>query len=470
MTKNSDHFLSKFLHPASVAIVGASNNPWRINYHLVGNLINLGYKGKIYPVNPKQKEIAGLKTYPRVRQIPASVDLAVIGVSQAATVEVLKECAEKGIKRVTIIAGGFSETGASGKKLQAQMARILADNGMRAIGPNALSPINVSANFCISFHPIKHLKQGGLSLIFQSGLYEPRLDWLLSDFNYHFSKLIDLGNKMDINEVDALSYLVQDPQTQVIGIHLESIAGDGREFLRHLQRASAQGKRVVVLKSGRTVAGARAAASHTGALVRGNDRVFAGAMKQCGVLRAHSLQDFFDLTRALECFGSLSLKGNRILLGALPGGEGVVVTDLCERVGLRLADVSNQTYEKLKSIFPPWDIPVNPWDLGLTLQFNNPGQVYQTLFESAHEDPNIDGLALQLHSTMLLLPKDKWGAFVKAAQISKPVALWLAGVESGRHENLKWLEEKGVPVFSSPEKAIAALSALYRTSRRAEFG
>lgn len=466
MTENNDHFLSKFLQPASVAIVGASNNRWRINYHLVGNLINLGYKGKIYPVNPKEKEIAGLKAYPSVRQLPESVDLAVIGVSQARTVKVLQACAAKGIKRVTIIAGGFSETGANGNKIQEQMARILSDNGMRAIGPNALSPINVSTNFCVSFHPIKHIQPGGLSLIFQSGLYEPRFPWLLADFNYHFSKLIDLGNKMDINEVDALSYLVQDPETQVIGIHTESIAGDGREFLRHLQRASAQGKRVVVLKSGRTVAGARAAASHTGALVRGNDRVFAGAMAQCGVLRAHSLEDFFDLTRALERFGSLSLKGNRILLGALPGGEGVVVTDLCERVGLRLADVSNQTYAKLKSIFPPWDIPVNPWDLGLTLQFHNLIKIYQMLFESAHEDPNIDGVALQLHSMMTLLSKDQFGVLVKAAQISKPVALWIAGVESGRHENLKWLEEKGVPVFSSPEKAIAALSALYRTSRR----
>ncbi len=412
MTENSEHFLSKFLQPASVAIVGASNNQWSINYHLVGNLINLGYKGKIYPVNPKEKEITGLKTYPSVRQIPEKVDLAVIGVSQVATVEVLKECAQKGIKRVTIIAGGFSETGASGKKIQRQMARIVADNGMRAIGPNALSPINVSANFCISFHPIKHIKHGGLSLIFQSGLYEPRLPWLLSDFNYHFSKLIDLGNKMDINEVDALGYLAQDPQTQVIGMHLESIAGDGREFLRHLQRASAEGKRIVVLKSGRTVAGARAAASHTGALVRGNDRVFAGAMKQCGVLRAHSLQDFFDLTRALERFGSLSLKGNRILLGTLPGGEGVIITDLCDRVGLRLADVSNQTYKKLKSIFPPWDIPINPWDLGLTIQFHNPFKIYQTLFESAYQDSNIDGLALQIHPTMLLLPKDQLVAFV----------------------------------------------------------
>lgn len=467
MTNKKEHFLSKFLQPESVAIIGASNNRLSINYHLSANLINLGYPGKIYPVNPNEKEILGLRTYASVLEIDASVDLAVIGVAHAATVEVLKECAAKGIKRVTLIAGGFSETGTRGKKIQKQMLRILRDNGMRAIGPNALSPINVPANFCISFHPLKHIKQGSLSLIFQSGLYEPRFQWLLSDFNYHFNKLIDLGNKMDINEVDALSYLVQDPQTRVIGIHMESIAGDGRDFIKLLRQASAQGKRVVVLKSGRTKAGAKAAASHTGALVRGSDRVFDGAMRQCGALRVHNLEEFFDLTRALECFGSLALKRNRIFIGTFPGGEAVIVTDLLERVGLRLANVNHQTYAKLKPIFPPWDIPLNPWDLGLTIQFHHPAKIYRTVVESVIEDPAIDGLALQLHPMMLLLPKDQLlDALVQAAEARKPVALWIAGMEPGRHENLQWLEEKGVAVFASPEKAISALSALYRFSGR----
>jgi acyl-CoA synthetase (NDP forming) len=463
----SGHFLKKFLEPTSVAIIGASNNPSRINFHLVANLLNLGFKGKIYPVNPGEKEIGGLKTYPSVKDIHESVDLAVIGVSHSRVLGILEDCVDAGIKRVTIIAGGFSEAGEEGKRAQEQVARIVRDNNIRVIGPNALSPISVPANFCISFHPVKSIKPGRLSLIFQSGLYEPRFHWLLTDFNYHLNRVIDLGNKMDINEVDALSYLVQDPETQVIGIHLESIGGNGREFLRLIGEASVRQKRVVVLKSGRSEAGARAAASHTGALVQGSDSVFDGAMRQCGALRAHNLEEFFDLTRALERFGPLSLKGNRIFLATFPGGEGVIVTDLCEHEGLRLAKMEGTTVDRLRSVFPPWEVSTNPWDLGLTVQFNDPTVVYRTLIDSVIEDPNVDGLALQLHPSAFLFPKELLGVFHRAVDARKPIVLWIAGVESGRHETLRWLEEKQIPVFPSPEKAIGALSALHRLSGRA---
>jgi acyl-CoA synthetase (NDP forming) len=464
MKDGSEHFLHRFLEPRSVAVVGASNNPMRINYHLVANLVNLGFKGAIYPVHPKEKEILGLKVYANVSNVPEIVDLAVIGVSHSLTLEILKECADKGIKRVTIIAGGFSEAGERGRRLQDEMSRILRDNGIRAIGPNALSPINVPENFYVSFHPIHSIKAGGLSLIFQSGLYEPRFHWLLSDYNYPVNKLIDLGNKMDINEVDALSYLVEDSRTRVIGIHLESIEGDGREFLRLIREASAQEKRVVVLKSGRSRAGARAAASHTGVMVPGSDAVFDGAMKQGGAMRAHGLEDFFELTRALERFGPLSMRGNRVFLATFPGGEGVIATDLCEQAGLELAWLEDKTIKELRSIFPPWDVSPNPWDLGLTVQFQDPAKIFHTLIRSVTEDPNVDGLAVQLHPMTLRLPKENLEVFHRAVAVEKPIALWLAGMEPGRHENLQWLEDNQVVVFSSPEKAIRALSVLHRSS------
>jgi acetyltransferase len=467
MENKSEHILSRFLEPESVAIIGASSNPQRINYHLVANLLNLGFRGRIYPVHPKEKEILGLRTYPSVGDIDETVDLAVIGVSHALTVGVLKECVEKGIKRVTLIAGGFSETGQEGRRIQGQMRDMIKQSGIRAIGPNALSPINVPANFCISFHPIQSMNPGGLSLIFQSGLYEPRFRWLLSDFNYRINKLIDLGNKMDVNEVDALSYLVQDPGTRVIGIHLESLGGDGRAFLRLIREATDREKRVVVLKSGRSEAGAAAAASHTGALVQGSDGVFDGAMRQCGALRAHSLEEFFDLTRSLERFGPLTLKGNRIWLATFPGGEGVIVTDLCEQEGLKLAEVNSTTVEMLRPVFPPWEIAPNPWDLGVTVQFNDPGKVFETLIKAGMEDANVDGLAVQLHHTALLFPKEVLEVFQRTVQVQKPLVVWIAGMESGRHENLKWLEDRQVPVFSSPEKAVRALSALYRLGHEA---
>ena len=353
MENTNEHVLDRFLEPESVAVVGASNNPAGINYYLVANLVHLGFKGKIFPINPREKEIMGLQAYSSVTEIDGPVDLAVIGVSHALVPGILRDCVQKGIRRVTIIAGGFSEAGERGKRAQEEMRQMVRDHDIRAIGPNALSPINVPAGFCISFHSISAIRQGGLSLIFQSGLYEPRFAWLLTDFNLHLNKLIDLGNKMDITEVDALSYLVKDPETRVIGIHLESIAGEGREFLRLIREARAQNKRVVVLKSGRTQAGAKAAASHTGAMVRGSDRVFDSAVKQSGALRATNLEEYFYLTRALERFGPVSMGGNRIFLATFPGGEGVIATDLCEMEGLELARVAPSTVDKLRPVFPP---------------------------------------------------------------------------------------------------------------------
>jgi acetyltransferase len=459
------HFLHRFFHPKSIAVVGASSNPMRIHHHLVANLIHLGFGGRIYPVHPKEQEILGMRAYASVKDLPERVDLVVIGISHALTPGIVKECIDQGIQRITIIAGGFSDAGEQGRRVQEQVAALVKNNGIRAIGPNALSPITVPEGLCISFHPVTSMKSGCLSLIFQSGLYEPRLHWLLSDFNLHINKLIDLGNKMDVHEVDALNYLVQDPETRVIGVHTESIEGGGRKFLHWIRQASRVGKRVVVLKSGRTQAGARAAASHTGALVQGSDLVFDGAVRQAGAIRVNSLEDFFDLTRALERFGSLSLKGNRIFLATFPGGEGVILTDLCEQEGLRLAQVSPSTCERLRSVFPPWDILANPWDLGLTTQFSHPGEVFQTIIEAATDDPNVDALAIQVHTTSMSLPKETLEVFQRPLRAQKPIVLWLAGMEPGRHENLQWLEERGVVVFSSPERALHALSVLYRLSR-----
>jgi len=463
MEKRENHLLEKFLHPESVAIVGASRNPLRPNHNLVANLARLGFQGKVYPVNPETDEIAGIKAYPDLKSIEGPIDLAVIAVPYDLAPRLLKESIERGIKRVTVVAGGFSETGEEGKKVQKEMARLLRENGARAIGPNALSPINAHINFAVSFFPIPRLNAGGLSFIFQSGLYEPRLDWLFTDFNLHLAKLIDLGNKMDLNEVDALSYLSQDPETRVIGIHLESIEGEGREFLR-LIRETSRSKHVVVLKSGRTDAGAQMAASHTGVIVRGNDLVFDAALKQAGAIRAQNIEDFFDLSRALERFGPCRLRGTRLAVATLPGGEAVVVTDLCHQAGFSLPRLHEKTREKLKAVFPPWDISGNPFDLGVTLQFHDPRKIYSTLLDAVSQDPNVDALAIQLPPRILNAPREFFQPFLQPMKAQKPIALWLPGVPSGRDEALKWLEDQHVPVFPSPEKTLQALFALHRST------
>jgi acyl-CoA synthetase (NDP forming) len=176
------------------------------------------------------------------------------------------------------------------------------------------------------------------------------------------------------------------------------------------------------------------------------------------------LEDFFDLTRALDRFGSLSLKGNRVFIATFPGGEGVIITDLLEQEGLSLAEAGSAAVDKLRAIFPAWDIPANPWDLGLTVQFHDPGSVYSTILDAMVAEPNVDALAIQIHPEFLTVPKEFMGVFLQATEAGKPIVLWLAGMESGRHENLMWLEENNVPIFPSPEKAVRALAALHRLS------
>jgi acyl-CoA synthetase (NDP forming) len=187
-------------------------------------------------------------------------------------------------------------------------------------------------------------------------------------------------------------------------------------------------------------------------------------LKQAGAFRAQNIEEFFDIARALERFGPYLLKGNRIGIATLPGGEAVVVTDLCQQYGFTLSQFNEETLQKLKPVSPPWGISGNPFDLGVSLQFHNPKTVYITLVEAVAEDPNVDALAIQLPSRAFKISQEFFQAFPKALKAQKPIALWLAGVSSGQHEVLEWLEEHNVVVFSSPEKTFRALLALHRLS------
>lgn len=461
--KQQQHFLDIFFNPASVAVVGVSRNPFKINFNLFANLVRLKFPGKVYPVNPNVEEILGIKAYPSLTSIEDGVDLVICGVPAAATLEVIKDCVKKGVKGVVIVAGGFSEIGDSGEKVQAEIGRLLRESGIRAIGPNSLSPINTSNNLIIGFSPHEKLKRGGLSFVFQSGLYEPRLSWILFKYNLGINKLIDLGNKMDINEVEALEYFAQDSDTKVIAIHLESIAGDGREFLQ-LLRDTSQKKPIVVLKSGRTPAGSRAALSHTGAIVEGSDAVFDVALRQAGAIRAHTLEDFFDFAKAFEFLMPLKLTGNRIILASFPGGEGVITTDLCQEKGLSMANVSPETSRKLQKVAPPWTILPNPFDLGVCTQFNNPAEVYRVFLELMVNDDNVDCLAIQVAPAELQMAEEFFEPLLLARCKKKPLVVWPI---EGIHENtalVQWLESNHIPVYASAERAIKALSALYRYS------
>ena len=461
----NEHFLDLFFNPKSVAVVGASRNQETVNYYLVSNLVNLGFPGKVYPVNPNATEIMGLKAYSRVTSIEDSVELAVISVPARITLDIVRDCVAKKVKGITIIAGGFSETGTEGRKIQDEIRRLLRENGIRAIGPNALSPINSANNFVIGFRPTSKLPRGGLSFIFQSGLYQPRLEWLLNEFHLNIAKLIDLGNKMDINEVDALEYLAQDEDTTVIAMHLESIAGDARKFMRIMKEITPE-KPVIVLKSGRTSAGAKAASSHTAAIISSSDAVVDAALKQSGAIRVSGLDEFFDLGKAFEY---LPLpQGNRVAITSYSGGEGVFTTDCAQLQGLEPAELGTEAHKKLSKVFPPWEIPVNPFDTGVAGQFHSFTDVVSQFVEAIADDPGVDCAAVQVGAPPQIASSSSGNQLLKPytdlITKGKPVTIW--GMDPAVSAGMtKDLEAHRIPFYPSAERAVRALGALWRYAK-----
>ncbi len=464
MVSEKKHFMDLFFNPKSVAVVGASRNTATANYWLTANLMNLKYPGKIYPVNPNAAEILGLKCYPSVRDIEGEVDIAAISVPAQLTLTIVKDCIAKGVKGIIIIAGGFSETGANGQGLQDEIKRLLKENGIRCIGPNSLSPVHSALNFIIGFGPAYKLPKGRLSFIFQSGLYQPRLDYLLNDMHININKLVDLGNKMDINETDALEYFKQDAGTEVIALHMESIAGDARRFFQLLKEITPK-KPVIVLKSGRTPAGAKAASSHTGAIIRASDVVFDTALKQAGAIRVQGLDEFFDLAKVFEYYQPM--KGNRIAIASFSGGEGVITTDFCQFNGLTLAQPSEKSMQKLRTIMPPWEIPVNPFDTGVANQFSKV-DVVSAYVDILANDPNVDCLAIQVGGPQTLVTVSsqaqlvKWTeSYFEAVRQGKRVVVWVFDPRNVK-EMTDILEGNRIPVYPSAERAVRALGTLYR--------
>lgn len=464
MSNSGKHFLDLFFNPRSVAVVGASHNMMTANYFLASNLVNLGYPGKIYPVNPNSTEILGLKSYPDLKSIEGEVDLVVISIPARRIPDIIRDCIAKKIKGIVITAGGFSETGSGGRGLQDDMKQLLDGSGIRVIGPNALSPLNSTLNFIIGFGPVLKLNKGKLSFIFQSGLYQPRLNYLVSEMHLNINKLVDLGNKMDINEVDALEYFGQDESTGVIAIHLESIAGDGRRFLKVLKETTRK-KPVIILKSGRTEAGAKMASSHTGAIVKSSDTVYDAALKQAGAIRAQGLDEFFDLAKIFEYYPSL--ENNRVVISCFSGGEGVIATDFSQFNGLRLAEPTSESRQRLRPFFPPWEVDINPFDTGVTGQFAS-SDVTTAFIDTMSNDPNVDCMAIQIGSQPYLSPdgaKESSEKFVKLCQDvirrGKPISAWafdprIFGVM------INMLEAERIPFYPSAERAVRALGALYR--------
>jgi len=449
--------MREFFKPRAVAVVGASRREGKAGHSILLNLLRGGFPGAIYPINPGTPDILGVKAYPDVCAIPATIDLALLVIPAAQIQAALEACAGKGARAAVVISAGFKEIGGEGAALERALRRRARELGIRVLGPNCLGVISTQGRLNASFSPGMP-PEGGIGFFSQSGaLGTAILDWAVGR-QIGLSKFVSLGNKMDLSEVEAVQALSEDPDTSVILGYVEGIER-GREFMEAALAASRK-KPLIMYKAGTTSAGARAASSHTGALV-GSDKAVEAALRQSGVFRVHSLEDLFDLAQA---FSSQPLpSGPRLLILTNAGGPGIIAADAVEKARAELAQLCDETVTRLRRILPPTAALYNPVDVIGDARADR----YQKALEVLLPDPGVDGV-LVLLTPQAMTEVDKTAEFVgrAAASAGKPVLTSFMG-EASMGKAREILRGYHVPDYPYPEGAVRAFEALavYRSWR-----
>lgn len=444
--------LEKFFEPRSVAVIGASREAGKIGNDVLRNLIQYGYKGKLYPINPKSDEIMGLPCYKSVKDVPGEVDQAVICIPAKFALEAVRDCAAKKVPAIVIITAGFKEMGREGAELERQVVEVAAQSGMRIVGPNCLGIINTATSLNASF-AAGMPERGDIAFLSQSGAFGTAvLDWAIGE-KIGFSKFVSVGNKADVDETSLLEAIGGDHDTKVLLGYIESVQ-HGPEFMK-IARSVTRRKPVVLFKSGNTAAGAKAASSHTGALA-GSDKAYVAAFSQTGILRAEQVVDMFDWGLAFSY--QHGIKGPNVALVTNAGGPGIIATDAIEKSRLKMAPLAKETVEDLRKRLPPAANFYNPIDVLGDAKADR----YDFAIRAALKDPNVDGVIVVLTPQTSTEPLPTAEALVKAAgEFGKPVvAAFMGGPASA--EGFRYLMRNRVPCFPFPERAVSAMNALYR--------
>ena len=448
--KAAGTMLDHFFTPKSVAVIGASTEPGKVGYDILFNLIDAKFQGEIYPINPKADEILGKKAYKTVLDVPGTIDLAVVVIPAKFVMGVMEQCGQKGIDAVVIITAGFKEVGKEGAELENQMMDVANKYGIRVIGPNCLGIISSNVGLNASFAPVTP-KNGHLGLLSQSGaLATAVLDWA-SQAGIGFNKFFTFGNQADVNTIDLLRAWKDDPDIRAIVAYIEAIS-DGQTFMQVAEEVS-RVKPVIIVKSGTTAAGAKAAASHTGSLA-GSDMAYDAAFQQCGVLRARTVQDLFDFAVA---FANQPLPtGRRLVVVTNAGGPGILCTDAIEKFGMQQAPISDELVEKLKTKMSPASNFHNPVDVLGDAKAN----LYEFALTTLMEDDAIDGII------NLVTPQTSTEIAETAevvAEIEKKTDKPILGCFMGgtlMQKGIDILMANDVPNYPFPERAVAAMKAM----------
>jgi acetate---CoA ligase (ADP-forming) len=440
-------------NPISIAVIGASTTRGKLGNDVMRNLIDSGYQGRIYPINPNAGEILGLKAFRSIKEVPADVDVAVIVIPAKFVLPTVEECGEKGVKALVIITAGFKEIGKKGQEAEKKLVELAEKYEMVIQGPNCLGITNTSAPYNASFSAGTPGK-GTIAFASQSGaLMTGILDWSLME-KIGFSKFVSLGNKAHLDEADFIEAFGRDPDSTFILLYIESVV-DGRKFMDACKKVIPH-KPIFIVKSGVSIAGARAASSHTGSLA-GSDMAYDVAFKQCGVRRANDMASLFDVAAV---FDDMSLpSGKRVAIITNAGGPGILTTDACDLRGLEIAQFTSETTEYLKTNLPPAASVNNPIDALGTAQPED----YELCIEASLKDENVDSVLVLLTPQAMTKVTDTAKVIVDAHKKhpDKPLIAVFMGGNSMVYPRIV-LTSGRIPVFDFPERAVHALSELYK--------
>ena len=443
--------IKKFFEPESIAILGVSKTPEKVGSVIFKNLIDSGFKGKVFAVNPNEDFVLGYKSYPSVKNIKGNIDLAIIAVPSDVVIKTVKECAQKKIKNILMVTAGFGETG--NLKLYEELLNILNKNKIKLIGPNVLGLINNYNNvdtLFIPFYRLKRPKKGNISFVTQSGAFGSSVLDLISAEGYGLSKFISYGNCLDIDESDLLDYLNKDKTTEVIVLYIEGVK-NGRKFFETLKKIK---KPVIVLKGGKFIESKKSTLSHTGSLA-GTYETYQGVFHQTCCIPADFIQDVFDFLRLFE--KNIEVKGNRIQIITNGGGHGVISADAVIHYGLKLAELSDLSKKIFKKSLPSIATISNPLDL----VGDADDLRYKLAIETCLHDKNSDVILLNLLYQTPRLTKNIVDIITSLNNKNlKPIVV----VSTGSYLTMeleKALENKGIPCFQFPENAVKSIKAVY---------
>jgi acetyl coenzyme A synthetase (ADP forming)-like protein len=453
--------MDRMMNPRAVAVIGASAEDGKIGNSVMKNLINGGFAGEIYPINPKADEILGRKAYPSIKDVPGEVDVAVFAIPAKFVPGAVDECGARGVPAAVLIPSGFAETG--NVELQHEVVQTARKHGIRLLGPNIYgyyyTPSNLCATFCTPYDV-----RGGVALTSQSGGIGMAILGFSRTTKMGVSAIVGLGNKSDVDEDDLLTFFEEDDNTQCVAMHLEDLK-DGRAFVSAAQRITKK-KPVVVLKAGRTAMGARAASSHTGALA-GDDKVYDDILRQAGVVRAPGLHEMLEYARGLPLLPTPQGENVVIITGA--GGSGVLLSDACVESGLSLMDIPPDLDEAFRRFIPPFGAAGNPIDI----TGGEPPSTYEATIRLGLEDPRIHALILGYWHTIVTPPMvfaELTARVVEEARakgIDKPVVASLAGDTEVERASEYLFDHRIVAYPYTTERPVAVLGAKYRWARAA---